>query len=187
MKAKVNRIAIEIVQNDIFALDVAGLVFTTDADLSVAPELLTKTGAQVQAECRQIGWCEVGSAIATNAGRLNVEKLIHVAGPQWGEGSERGKLANATWSVLNLAEENQLSSIAMPAISTGTLGYPLENCAITLLSQVIDFTFERVKHLKTIIICLDDELALEVFQKEFQRQIKELKETGEGKVSKVRA
>jgi len=32
-----------------------------------------------------------------------------------------------------------------------------------------------------------NELALEVFQSEFQRQIEELKETGEGKVSKVRA
>ncbi len=186
MKAKINRISIEIVQDDIFTLDVTGIVITTDADLSVPSELLAKTGPQVQAECRQIGWCEVGSAIMTNAGRLKVKKLIHVAAPQWGEGSERGKLANATWSALNLAEENQLASIALPAISTGTLGYPLENCAVTLLSQVIDFTFEQVKHLKTIIICLNDELALEVFQSEFQRQIEELKETGEGKVSKVR-
>jgi O-acetyl-ADP-ribose deacetylase (regulator of RNase III) len=125
----------------------------------------------------------VGSAVVTSAGRLiTVQKLIHAVGPRWGEGSERGKLANVTWECLRLTEENRLKSLAMPGISTGALGYPVENCAKTMLTQIIDFTFENLKSLRAVTICLDNAVALEIFQNEFENQLQDLKQSGEGKV-----
>jgi O-acetyl-ADP-ribose deacetylase (regulator of RNase III) len=120
--------------------------------------------------------------VITSAGDAPFEKIIHTVGPRWGEGSERGKLANATLQALRLAESNQLKSVALPAISAGALGYPLENCAKTMFEQIIDFTFEDLRYLRTIIVCLDSELALQVFREEFIRQLDDLKESGEGKV-----
>ncbi|MEO8397269.1 MAG: macro domain-containing protein, partial [Chloroflexota bacterium] len=114
----------------------------------------------------------------TSAGNLKAEKIIHAVGPRWGEGSERGKLGNVTWECLHLAESNDLKSIAIPAISAGALGYPLENCATTMLSQIIDFTFEDLKHLRTIILCLPDELAFDAFKREFDQQLEELRQSG---------
>jgi O-acetyl-ADP-ribose deacetylase (regulator of RNase III) len=182
MKAKVNRVTIEIVQADLLSIEAAGLVNSTDSALTLSSSLLARAGTALKTQCETIGSIEVGTAVVTSAGRLKFRRIIHAVGPRWAEGSERGKLASATWEALNLAEDNELESIVMPAISTGTLGYPLENCATTMLSQIIDFTFEKLKHLKTIIICLENDVALEIFETELQRQLNELKDTGEAKV-----
>lgn len=182
MKAKVNKVTIQVVQGDILSLPVAAIVNDTDTDLEMSPRLLGKVGAAIQRELALIGYCEVGSAVITSAGNLGFEKIIHAVGPRWGEGSERGKLSNAVFECLRLAETHKLKSIAFPAISVGANGYPLENCAKTMLTQIIDYTFEDLKYLRTIIICLNDELALEAFKREFQHQLEELKQDGEAKV-----
>lgn len=182
MKAKVNKVTIEIDRNTLLNLPAAVIVNATDPNLSLPPELARRGGDTLQAQCREIGWCDVGAAVITDAGSLPFEKIIHAVGPRWGEGSERAKLALATLQSLQLAEENRLKSIALPAISTGALGYPLENCAKVMLAQIIDYTFENLKYLRTISICLDNDVALAVFRQEFQSQIQDLKESGEGKV-----
>ena len=182
MKAQVNKVSIQVVPDDLLSLTAEGIVVSTDVNLTVSPVLSAKAGPTVQRECIQIGWCEVGSAVVTGAGNLYAEKIIHAVGPRWGEGSERGKLANVVLESLRLAEQQRLRSLAIPPISTGALGYPLENCAKTMLAQIVDYTFENLKHLRQIIICVDTALAFDVFRREFAEQLNELKEAGEGKV-----
>lgn len=182
MEAKINKVTIRVIQDDILSLAVDGLVVVTDPNLSVSEELTRSAGPEVKAEAAKIGWSDVGSAVATNAGNLPHTMIIHAVAPRWGEGSERGKLANVTWACLSLAEDYQLKSIALPAISIGTLGYPLESSAGIMITRIIDFTFENLKYLRTVVICLHNLQALEVFRTEFQRQIKNLRETGEGRV-----
>lgn len=183
MKAKVNKITIEIVQGDLLAQPVASLVNATDPNLSLSNALLEKAGMSVYQACAAIGWCDIGSAVITDAGNMQVQKIIHAVGPRWGEGSERGKLSNVTFECLRLAEKYRLKSIAFPAISTGVLGYPIENCAKTMLSQIIDFTFDDPRYLRTIVVCLDNLTAYQIFKSEFQYQIQLLKEDGEGEVT----
>jgi O-acetyl-ADP-ribose deacetylase len=185
MKAKVNKVTIHIVQDDILSLATAGLVNATDTNLYISPALAAKAGSTLQEACTIIGWCDVGAAVITDAGDMQVEKIIHAVGPRWGEGSERGKLSNVTRHCLRLAEENRLKSIAIPAISTGVLGYPVENCAKTMLAQIIDFTFDSPRYLKTITVCLDNPAAYQIFKAEFMEQIEDLKEAGEGEVTVV--
>lgn len=182
MKAKVNKVTITIVKDNLLTLSVNALVNATDPNLSLPPEMAEKGGAVLQNQCREIGWCDVGAAVITDAGNLPFDKIIHAVGPRWGEGSERGKLALATLQSLRLAEANKLKSIALPAISTGAMGYPVENCAKVMLTQIIDFTFEDLKHLRTIIVCVETDVELAAFRHEFNQQIQDLKESGEGKV-----
>jgi O-acetyl-ADP-ribose deacetylase (regulator of RNase III) len=182
MRARVNDVTIQIVRSDVFLLPVAALVNATGTELTLPPALAAKAGPEVIAECKRIGWCEVGSAVITDGGHSGFQKIIHAVGPRWGEGSERGKLVGATRESLQLAETHALKSIAIPAISTGAAGYPLENCATTLLTQIIDFTFEELSHLREVYVYLDSQVALEIFQAEFQRQIEELREAGEGRI-----
>jgi O-acetyl-ADP-ribose deacetylase len=183
MEAKVNRVNIRIIQGNLLALSVEVAVVVTDPNLTVSPELAALAGDVVRSQTAAIGWCEVGSAVMTEAGRLEgIDKIIHAIGPRWGEGSERGKLSNVTWQCLSLAETNRLRSIALPAISTGTLGYPLEGCAKVMITRIIDFTFENLRSLRSVILCLENAAAVSVFQAEFHRQIEVLKETGEGRV-----
>jgi O-acetyl-ADP-ribose deacetylase (regulator of RNase III) len=182
MKAQVNKVTVRVIHEDILSLPTEAVAVTTDVNLSVDKVLAARAGASVLRECIQIGWCEVASAVITGAGDLSAERIIHAVGPRWGEGSERGKLANVTLSCLRLAEKNRLRSLAIPPISTGALGYPLENCAKTMLSQIIDFTFEDLKHLREVVVCLDTSLAFDMFTREFANQLHELQTTGEGKV-----
>ncbi len=183
MKVKVNKVTIQVVQDDMFSLAVNSIVHSTDPNLHLSPDLLIRAGLSVQEACNNIGWCDIGEAVATDAGNLPYQKIIHVVGPRWGEGSERGKLANATLACLRLAEEFRLRSLALPAISAGVLGYPLENCARTMITQIIDYTFENPRFLKLVVLCLDNTTAKTVFQNELREQIEELKDTGEGKVT----
>jgi len=183
MKAKINKVTINITLDNILLLEVDGLVNSTDPNLSLPDELVKLGGLELEKQVTKLVWCDVGDAQITDSGDMvNVKKIIHAVGPRWGEGSERGKLANATWATLSLAEENKLKSLALPAISVGTLGYPVENCARTMLEQIIDFTFEKLKSVRTITICLDSEHFLEIFRKEFKRQLESLKNSGEGKI-----
>ena len=68
--------------------------------------------------------------------------------------------------------------------ATGAVGgYPVENCARIMMQQIVDYTFEPLKTLREIIICVDSETALEPFEREFQRQLEDLTDTGStGKV-----
>lgn len=183
MKKKVNKVTIRLLQGDIFALAADALVHSTDPRLSISSRLAAAAGPSVEQECLLIGWCDVGSAIMTSAGRLQAQHVIHAVGPRWGEGSERGKLANATWEVLRLAEEVGHRSVALPAISAGAVGgYPIENCARVMLQQIIDFTFEPLKTLREIIICAENDAERLVFERELTQQIEELRDTGPGKV-----
>jgi O-acetyl-ADP-ribose deacetylase len=178
MKVKINKVTIQTCVANLWTLPVAVAVHTTDTDLNLSRELVNLAGADLLRDVSAIGYCAVGSAVITSAGTLPLKNIIHVVGPRWGEGAERGKLASATFECLNLAETNSLKSIALPAISTGAMGYPLENCATTMLTTIVDYTFEDLKALRTIILALDDEHSLEVFDRELNSQIQSLGEEG---------
>jgi len=184
MKAKVNKVTIQIHQGDIYSTEASAIAVQTNTDLALNDGLLAKAGPNLLRETTVIGWCDVGSAVITGKGDLPepIEKVIHVVGPRWGEGSERGKLSGATHECLRIAEINHQKTLALPPISTGALGYPVENCAKTMLEQAIDYTFEELKFLTKIIFCLDDAIAFEIFKREFSRQLNDLKASGEGKV-----
>ena len=74
--------------------------------------------------------CPAGEARITEAGNLNARFVIHAVGPRYGigPGPER-LLAGAYRSSLDLALENGCSSVALPAISCGVYGYPLDDAA----------------------------------------------------------
>jgi O-acetyl-ADP-ribose deacetylase (regulator of RNase III) len=184
MKAKVNKVTIQIHQGDLFSTDASAVAVQTNSDLALSDALLAKAGPNLLRETTVIGWCDVGSAVITGKGDLPdpIEKVIHVVGPRWGENAARGKLTGATYECLHLAEEHRQKILALPPISTGALGYPVENCAKTMLEQTIDYTFEELKFLNKVIFCLDDAIAFDIFKREFSRQLDALKASGEGKV-----
>jgi O-acetyl-ADP-ribose deacetylase (regulator of RNase III) len=183
MKAAVNQITIQLLETDIFGLTVEGLVVTTDASLSISDHLKSLAGTKIVGELEKFDGCGVGEAVLTEAGDLvNISKVIHTVAPRWGEGSERGKLESSIWNCLVLAETNKLRSIALPPISVGALGFPVESCARIMISRIIDYTFEDIKSIKEIIIYLSDKSSFEVFQAEFQNQIWQLGQAGDAKV-----
>lgn len=182
MKAKVNKVTIQILQDAIFALDVEAIINDTDPTLSLPPSVSDLAGYELVNKISIIGFCDVGSAIITGAGNLPTKHIIHTATPKWGEASARGQLAKCTWSILELAEENQIKSLAIPPLAVGNNGYPIENCARTMLQEIIDFTFEQLRYLRKINICASTDIEFDTFKLELTHQLEDLKASGDGKI-----
>jgi O-acetyl-ADP-ribose deacetylase (regulator of RNase III) len=75
--------------------------------------------------------CPTGSAVVTVAGDLPARWVIHAVGPRWrgGGAGERELLASAYRVSMELATELGAGTIALPAISCGINGYPLDAAA----------------------------------------------------------
>jgi O-acetyl-ADP-ribose deacetylase (regulator of RNase III) len=88
-------------------------------------------------ECRKIGGCETGAAVMTNAGNLKAKKIIHTPGPVWHGGSsgEPELLRNSYKNSFRLAAKKNLKTIALPAISTGVYGYPVDKATRIALEE----------------------------------------------------
>jgi len=168
---------IKLVKGDITDLEVDAIVNAANSSLKmgggVAGAILRKGGWQIQEECDRIGYCPVGSAVITTGGKLKAKYVIHAVGPRYGEGNEDEKLRKATLNSLRLADENKLSSIAFPAISTGIFGFPKERCAEIMLSEAAEYLRGETQ-LKEVIFCLYDDKTYKIFAETLEKLSKSL-------------
>ena len=84
----------------------------------------------------------VGDAVYTKAGNLPCKFVIHAVGPEWGKQSEKktiNLLQKACAESLKLASELGLSSIALPAISSGVYRTPIDVCAFAMLNGIQEY------------------------------------------------
>ena len=88
-------------------------------------------GPELVAECRAIGGCPTGEVRITGAGRLPARFVIHAVGPIWHGGldGEEALLGSCYRRAIELAAAHGCSVVALPAISTGVYGYPVELAA----------------------------------------------------------
>ena len=85
--------------------------------------------------------CPIGEARITPGFRLPSKHIIHTVGPRWHGGTrqEPQLLAACYRACLALAHENQLQSVAFPAISTGAFAYPLLPACRIAVSECLAF------------------------------------------------
>jgi len=157
MQIQVKDKILELVEGDITEQSTDAIVNAANSSLvlgaGVAGAIRKKGGPQIQEECNKIGGCPVGGAVITTGGNLKAKHVIHAVGPRMGEGDEDEKLENATRNSLRVADDNNLRSIAFPAISTGIFGFPLERCANIMLSTAVDYLKGKT-NLQKVVLCL---------------------------------
>ena len=114
-------------------------------------------GPKLLEECRPLGRCRHGEARITKGYNLKAKHVIHTPGPVYkdGKSGERDILINSYFNSMKLAKENNLKSIAFPAISTGIYGYPREEACEVALTTVIDF-MEKESYLIDVYFVLFD-------------------------------
>ncbi|KAL7848452.1 hypothetical protein AOLI_G00231700 [Acnodon oligacanthus] len=87
-----------------------------------------------------------GNAITTEAGRLPCKYVVHAVGPRYTDTDKFTavkRLRQAVRESLNQAEMNKCSSIAVPAISSGIFGFPLELCTETIAKELYAYVEDQ--------------------------------------------
>jgi|SRR5450755_455084 O-acetyl-ADP-ribose deacetylase len=122
-------------------------------------------GPTIMQECRKIGGCPTGSAVATTAGRLKAQYVFHAVGPIYSQrGDDARLLASAYQACLDLAEQYAVKSIAFPSISTGVYGYPVEEAAPIALRTVSEH-IKKATSLQQVLFVLFSNDVYSVYEK----------------------
>jgi O-acetyl-ADP-ribose deacetylase (regulator of RNase III) len=117
-------------------------------------------GPELREECRSLGGCRPGEAKITRGYRLPARFVIHTVGPVW-SGGRRGEaetLANCYRNSLRLAADNNLVSIAFPAISCGAYGYPIAEAARVAVEMTREFVSDHEKPARVLFVVTSEEI-----------------------------
>lgn len=113
----------------------------------VAGALLRAGGVEIEREAIAQGPVEVGTAVATTAGRLRARYVIHGAVMGQDLATDAELVRRTTRSCLELADELGCESLALPAFGTGVGGFSLAACARIMVEEARAFygsTLRRV-------------------------------------------
>lgn len=113
----------------------------------------------------RIGRCPPGDAVATGAGGLPAQWVVHAVGPRYrdGESGEAAALMSCYRKSLSLCDELGARSLTLPAISTGVFGYPLEEAAMIAVRATAGSLAADLTKLTCITFVLFGDHTFEVF------------------------
>jgi O-acetyl-ADP-ribose deacetylase (regulator of RNase III) len=157
------------IRSDITELALDAIVNAANASLlgggGVDGAIHRAAGPELLAACRLLGGCPTGQAKLTRGYRLPAKFVIHTVGPVWRDGNhgEPDALASCYRNSLVLAQQNQLRSIAFPAVSTGVYGYPADAAAQIAVASTRQFVAEH-RHFRDIVFCCFSEADLRRYQ-----------------------
>lgn len=169
-----NTISIEVILGDITKQKTDAIVNAANKTLlgggGVDGAIHRAAGPKLLQTCRKLNGCETGNAKITKAFDLPAKYVIHAVGPVW-RGGDQGEvklLRNAYENSLQLAEENQCTSIAFPNISTGVYGFPKEKAA-AVVSDFVNNHLPKLDFVKRIVfVCFDME-NYQIYQRELKQ------------------
>jgi len=137
---------VAVVQGDITDQDVDAVVNAANEHLAhgggVAAAIVRAGGIGIQQESDQWvaanGPLSPGVAAVTGAGAMAARWIVHVAGPRYRPGEHNaGLLSTAVHAALEAAATAGARSVALPAISAGIFGYPVDE-ATEVIADAVD-------------------------------------------------
>ena len=163
-----------IVEGDITRLEVDAIVNAANESLrgggGVDGAIHAAAGPALLAACKTLGGCPTGEARITRGYLLPAGHIIHTVGPIWqggGEGEE-GLLEGCYRNSLQLARENDLASIAFPAISTGVYRFPPDRAAEIAVTTVAGF-LSADGSVERVLFCCFGEASRDAHQRALSR------------------
>ena len=154
----INNSLIELFVGDLAKAEYDAIVIPTNSRLlpsgDVRCRILKEAGHSVQVECNkiinEISNIPIGNAVITSGGDLNTKHIIHARA-----GHDQKKLMLATWNSLLLADKNEITSIAFPAISKEVLGFNTKITAEIMIKTIKKYLSEKNNNLKNVSVCLE--------------------------------
>lgn len=160
---------IEIVEGDITRLERDAIVNAANSMLlgggGVDGAIHRAAGPELLKECEKLGGCPTGSARITKGYRLPARWVIHTVGPVWVDGTrdEDELLASCYRSSLELADQYAVRTIAIPAISTGVYGFPLQRATRIAFGEVRRF-LSSARIVESVTFVCFGQSAMEVYK-----------------------
>lgn len=153
---------ITVQKGDITRLNVDAIVNAANTSLlgggGVDGAIHGAAGPQLLEECRTLNGCPTGEAKITKGYKLPSKFVIHTVGPVWngGKNNEDELLAGCYRNSMYRAVENNVKTIAFPAISTGVYHFPPERAAKIAITEVQKFLEKENSIEKVVFVCFDD-------------------------------
>lgn len=177
---------IEIRQGDITdQTDVEAIVNAANTWLAlgsgVAGAIRRKGGDIIDVEGRKQAPIRLGEAAVTTAGAMPYKCIIHAAAmgytkedaavpKQAGTATSAAIIRDATLNSLRRAEEQQLKSIAFPALGTGVAGFPLDDCAKVMSGAVREYAAAKPQSvIELVVFVLFTERDFQIFKRSVEQ------------------
>jgi O-acetyl-ADP-ribose deacetylase (regulator of RNase III) len=156
---------LEIIVADITTLSVDAIVNAANTSLlgggGVDGAIHRAAGPELLAECRTLDGCGTGDARITGGYRLPAKHVIHAVGPVWNGGAhgEERLLASCYSTAIALCRNNNLASVAFPAISTGVYRFPADRAAGIAVRTVAEALPSTASLTRVIFCCFSTDSA----------------------------
>jgi O-acetyl-ADP-ribose deacetylase (regulator of RNase III) len=155
---------LKVVYGDITGLKVDAIVNPANSSLlcgcGINEAIHRAAGPELLEECLKLGGCSTGHAKLTRGYGLPAQYIIHAVGPIW-RGGAKGEpqlLASCYESSLKLALDNGIKSIAFPAISCDTYGYPFSQAAPIAVKETANFLELHEQIEEVYFVCFDQSI-----------------------------
>jgi O-acetyl-ADP-ribose deacetylase (regulator of RNase III) len=160
---------IEIRQGDITKLAVDAIVNAANSSLlgggGVDGAIHRAAGPELLKECRTLAGCPTGKARITKGYNLAARHVIHTVGPVYsGKPRDKTLLTGCYQNSLKLAAENNVHSLAFPAISCGVYRYPIEAACKIAVDTTCSF-LKNNQPIEKVIFMLFSPMYLKVYEK----------------------
>ena len=165
------RHVVEVVLGDITDQRVDAIVNPSNRGLfgtaGVDGAVHTRGGPELTAACRAIGGIQRGEAVVTQGFRLAAANVIHTTAMPWtgGGSGELEALRSAYGNTLSLARRLRLHTMAIPAIGTGTYGYPID-LATRVAVDVVTAALEQHGGPELVRFVLQDPRLVDAYRRE---------------------
>jgi len=159
---------IELRTGDITDAEADAIVNAANTDLvlgaGVAGAIRRRGGRSVQDACDRLGPIPLGESVRTTGGDLRQPHVIHAAVMDWGGGATEESIRACTRSALRVAAENEVRTIAFPALGTGVGGFPMHHCAEIMLEEAQAFLDRGGTCVERVVFVLYGEQAYRTFE-----------------------
>jgi O-acetyl-ADP-ribose deacetylase (regulator of RNase III) len=127
----------------------------------VAGALKRAGGDEIEHEAMAQGPIELGTAVATAAGRLHARYVVHGAVMGQDLRTNAELVRRTTRSCLDVADELGCRSLALPAFGTGVGGFPLDECARIMVGEAQAFEPRSLEYVLFAVRGQDAEAAFQ--------------------------